>query len=63
MPPPIAGPSSLYQRDLIQRPVFNTRNSSKFVRGRGHVQKINVINIFKYILRKLPHTCCCHLSI
>lgn len=61
--PPIGGPSSLYQRDLIPRPVFSTRNSSKSVRGRGHVQKINVINIFKYIKKTIPHICCCHLSI
>lgn len=43
--PPIGDPSSLYQRDLMPRPVFNTRsNCSKAVRGRGHVQKTTVIN-------------------
>lgn len=48
--PPIGDPSSLYQHDLMPRPVFNTRsNCSKAVRGRGHVQKMNVLNIlFKY---------------
>lgn len=46
--PPIGGPSSLYQRDLIPKPVFNTRNNcSKVVKGRGHVQKIHVINNLK----------------
>lgn len=46
--PPIGGPSSLYQRDLMPRPVFNTRNCSKIVRGRGHIQKSNVINILNF---------------
>jgi hypothetical protein len=40
--PPIGGPNSLYQRDLMPRPVFNTRNCSKSVRGRSNVQKIHV---------------------
>lgn len=50
--PPIGGPGSLYQRDLIPRPLFNTRNSSKPVRGRGHIQKINVINISRITFRE-----------
>lgn len=39
--PSVGGPSSLFQRDLMPRPVFNTRSCSKTTRGRGHVQKIN----------------------
>lgn len=41
LPSPIGGPSSLYQHDLIQRPVFNARNSSKPIRGRSQVLKIH----------------------
>lgn len=43
--PPINGPTSLYQRDLMSRPIFNTRNCIKTSRGRNHVQKIHVIII------------------
>lgn len=51
MPPPINGPSSLYQRDVMPRPVFNSRNCSKAVRGRGHVQKIHVFILkFTFII-------------
>lgn len=50
--PPISGPSSLYQRDVMPRPVFNTRNCSKAVRGRSHVQKIHVF-ILKYLFKIL----------
>ncbi|VVC24650.1 PIN domain-like [Cinara cedri] len=52
--PPI-GPSSLFQRDLIPRPVFNTRNNcSKAARGRSHVQKIhnNKKKIINNIVKK-----------
>lgn len=47
MIPPIGVPNSIYQRDLMSRPVFNARNCSKAVRGRGHIQKLHVINIYK----------------
>lgn len=49
--PPIGGPSSLYQRDLMSRPVFNTRNCSKVVRGRSQIQKVHVM--CNYIILEL----------
>ncbi|XP_050430295.1 constitutive coactivator of PPAR-gamma-like protein 1 homolog isoform X2 [Adelges cooleyi] len=39
MMPHAGRPSSLYQRDIVSRPVFSTRTCSKTIRGRGSSHK------------------------